>query len=410
MVLLGLNHKTAPIDLREQVVFDGERLNEALASLRARPGVSECAILSTCNRTELYAVGATDLEGILPAAPEHLYRYEGREAIEHLFSVSSGLDSLVLGENQILGQVRNAYESARLAAATGPMLDRLFPWAVRVGKRARSQTRICQGASSVAAAAVELAKKIFGDLSGRRLMLLGAGEMSELSLKLLTDAGVRQITIANRTLTRAEELAAQCGGQAVPFDQLDKGLEEVDILIASTGAPHYVITRERLQKVMRARRYRPVFLVDIAMPRDFDPECASVDNVYLYNIDDLQEVVGQNLAQRHKEVQKVLEIVRTETQGFLSDLDTRKASGAIKTLRDSFEEIRLAELERHARKLTPAEAERMDAFSRGLLNKLLHAPTMRLRQLSGAGVDPEQLKLTLELLGLTRDDLEELEE
>ncbi len=306
--------------------------------------------------------------------------------------------------------MRNAYESARLAAATGPMLDRLFPWAVRVGKRARSQTRICQGASSVAAAAVELAKKIFGDLSGRRLMLLGAGEMSELSLKLLTDAGVRQITIANRTLTRAEELAAQCGGQAVPFDQLDKGLEEVDILIASTGAPHYVITRERLQKVMRARRYRPVFLVDIAMPRDFDPECASVDNVYLYNIDDLQEVVGQNLAQRHKEVQKVLEIVRTETQGFLSDLDTRKASGAIKTLRDSFEEIRLAELERHARKLTPAEAERMDAFSRGLLNKLLHAPTMRLRQLSGAGVDPEQLKLTLELLGLTRDDLEELEE
>lgn len=412
MVLVGLNHKTAPIDLREKVVFDGERLNEALADLRSRPGVSECAILSTCNRTELYAVGTPELEGFLPASSEHLYRFEGIQAIEHLFSVSSGLDSMVVGENQILGQVRNAYESARQAAATGPMLDRLFPWAVRVGKRARSQTRICQGASSVSAAAVELARKIFGDLSGRRLMLLGAGKMTRLSLKLLSDAGVRQITVANRTMDRAEELARQCGGQAVPFEDLDRGLEEVDILLASTGAPHYVVTRDRLQKVMRARRYRPLFLVDIAMPRDFDPDCASLDNVYLYNIDDLQQVVGQNLALRHKEVQKVLEIVKSEAQGFLTDLDTRKVSGAIKTLRDSFEEIRTAELARHLSRsrLSQEEAERMEAFSRSLLNKLLHAPTMRLRQLSGAGVDPQQLKLTLELLGLTREDIEELEE
>ncbi len=409
VVLLGLNHKTAPIDLREKVVFDGERLQEALAKLRAQPGVKECAILSTCNRTEVYTVGQAELGSLIEAPPEHLYRYEGQQAVEHLFSVSSGLDSMVLGENQILSQVRSAYESARQAASTGPTLDRLFPWAVRVGKRARSQTRICQGASSVSAAAVELAKKIFGDLSGRRLMLLGAGKMTELTLKLLGDAGVQQITVTNRTAARAEELARQCGGQAVPFEDLDRALAEVDILIASTGAPHYVVTQERLSKVMRARRYRPLFLVDIAMPRDFDPACGELDNVYLYNIDDLQEVVGQNLAQRHKEVQKVLEIVRSEAQGFLTDLDSRKASGAIRTLRESFEELRQQELARYLERCTPQEAERLEAFSRSLLNKLLHAPTMRLRQLSGAGVDPNQLKLTLELLGLTREDLEDEE-
>ncbi|MEW6277837.1 MAG: glutamyl-tRNA reductase [Candidatus Eremiobacterota bacterium] len=424
-VLLGLNHRTAPVDLREKVVFQSERLPEALQALKERPGIRECAILSTCNRTELYAVTqepeAQDTlaaflagsQGLSPAVlSEHFYLHRGAQAVTHLFSVSSGLDSMVVGENQILGQVRSAYEAARQAAVTGPLLDRLFPWAVRVGKRARSQTRIAQGASSVSAAAVELARHIFGDLSGRRLMLLGAGKMTELTLKLLSSAGVRQITVTNRTFPRAEELARQCGGEAVPFERLDRALADVDILIASTGAPHYVVTAERLQGVMRARRNRPLFLVDIAVPRDFEPSCSDLDNVYLYNIDDLQGVVAQNLTLRQKEVNKVLDIVRVEAEGFLADLDSRRASGAIRTLRESFEEIRAQEVGRYADKagLSADETARLETFSRSLLNKLLHAPTLRLKQLGQAGVDPEELRRTLELLGLTREELDSEEE
>lgn len=410
VVLVGLNHKTAPIEVREKVSIGEDNLPDLLRNLRQREGVGECAILSTCNRTEIYAVSNEpvvcrgSLTGFFSSSAhlEHFYQEVDLEAISHLFQVSSGLDSLVLGENQILGQVKKAYSLAQQARTTGPVLDKLFPWALKVGKAARSKTLISQGASSVAAAAVELAGKIFGDLKGRRIMLLGGGKMTEKALVLLVNAGVERITVTNRTFARAEELAARCGGQAVPFDDLDRGLQDIDVLIASTGAPHYVVTRPRLQKVMHSRRGRPLFLVDIAVPRDVEPACEELDNVYLYNIDDLQQVVSQNLARRHKEAQAVLEIVRHETQEFARYLDSRKASDVIRNLRGSFEDIRDQELtrflERHS--IEGQEADRLRRFSEGLINKLLHLPSVRLRQLGGAGVESDELSRALEILGL----------
>ena len=424
LVLFGLNHKTAPLDLREKVSLSEDRLPELLGRLKSYQGVGECAILSTCNRTEMYAVteaeakeGFEALESFLSESQqlppglykEHFYTHHGGPAVNHLFSVSSGLDSMILGENQILAQVRRAYVAAQEASSTGPILDRLFPWALKVGKRARSQTRICQGASSVSAAAVELAQKIFGDLSGRRVMLLGVGKMGTAALKLLLRGGVQEISVVNRTFDKAEKVAEECGGEAVPFEQLDETLANVDVLLSSTGAPHYVVTKERLQRVMRARRGKPLFLVDIAVPRDIDPACEELESVYLYNIDDLQKAVDQNLARRHAEVNQVLAIIESETQDFFKYLDSRQASAAIVKLRTGFEKLRSEEFDNFSRKNSLSEREQklVEKFSKRLLNKLLHQPTERLKQLSSGGASPEQLSLSLEVLGLSEADEEE---
>jgi glutamyl-tRNA reductase len=420
LVLVGLNHKTAPVEVRERVSFSPEQVPSLLGELRRVPGLQECALLSTCNRTEFYAVAQqdaartfSDLSNFLERHSQanglplerHLYRSEGSLAINHLFAVSSGLDSLVLGEGQILGQVRRAYLQAQEARFTGPVLERLFPWALRVGKKARSETGISRGASSVSAAAVDLAVNIFGDMAGRRVLLLGAGKMSTKALKLLSKTGVKEVQVVNRTFEKAAELAQQCGGVAVPFEALDKSLAEVDILISSTGAPHYLVTRERMSEIMRKRRGRPLFLVDIAMPRDFDPACGEVDNVYLYNIDDLQAVVDKNLARRHSETQAVLTLIESATKDFCRYLDSRQASTAIVTLRSSFDSLRLSELEHYRVKknLDESQVALLEGFSRRLLAKLLHNPTEKLRQLSEGGATPEELMHSLELLGLVRE-------
>ncbi len=422
LVLVGLNHKTAPVEVRERVSFSPEQVPHLLGELRALPGLQECALLSTCNRTEFYAVAADgtanqtfgelsaflERQSLTEGVPlgNHLYRSEGSLAINHLFAVSSGLDSLVLGENQILGQVRRAYTQAQEARSTGPVLERLFPWALRVGKKARSETSIARGASSVSAAAVDLAQNIFGDMSGRKVLLLGAGKMSTKALKLLSKTGVKEVQVVNRTFQKAAELAEQCGGVAVPFEALDDSLTQVDILISSTGAPHYIVTKERMADVMRRRRGRPLFLVDIAMPRDFDPVCGEVDNVYLYNIDDLQGVVDKNLARRHAETQSVLTIIESATKDFCRYLDSRQASTAIVTLRSSFDSMRLSELEHYRAKkgLDPDQVALLEGFSRRLLAKLLHSPTEKLRQLSEGGATPDELMQSLELLGLVPGD------
>ncbi len=424
VVLLGLNHKTAPVEVREQFSYSPEEIPQLLQALRTETDLKECALLSTCNRTEFYAVaneapqtGWETLNHFLhqhrrsqtTSIDGHLYRQHGTLAISHLFAVSSGLDSLVVGENQILGQVRRAYVQAQEAHCTGPIFERLFPWALRVGKRARSETSIAKGASSVSAAAVDLAQKIFGEMTGRSVLLLGAGKMSSKALKLLVKTGVEQVQIVNRTFKKATELAEQCGGTAVPFEDLDQALTSVDILIASTGAPHYIVTRERMQGVMHKRRGRPLFLVDIAVPRDFEPSCAEVDNVYLYNIDDLQSVVDRNLARRHAETQAVLKIIESATNEFCRYLDSRQASEAIVTLRSRFDSLRLSELEHFKRKrnLDPTQLALLENFSRRLLNKLLHSPTEKLRQLSEGGATPDELLQSLEVLGLVEEEQQE---
>ena len=411
VILMGFNQKTASVEVRERFTYSDEQVPSVLQRLHGAQGVDEIALISTCNRTEVYAVTQqpslcrgsllslfSQSEGA--AHPDFLYLENDLQAVKHLFEVSSGLDSLVLGENQILGQVRQAYSMAQTAKTTGPVLEKLFPWALRVGKMARSQTRICQGAASVAAAAVELAQMIFDDLKGRRVLLLGAGKMTQASLGLLQNAGVQQIRVVNRTLARAEELAARCGGEATPFEDLDKALAEVDLLIASTGAPHFVVNKARLSQVMYQRKGRPLLLVDIAVPRDIEPSCQDLDNVYLYNIDDLQGVVADNLARRQKEVQKVLQIVDSECQEFSRYLDGRKANQAIRILRESFEEVRQSELLKHRGSLTHEEITRLENFSNSLLNKLLHNPMMQMKKMSAAGVPPEELERALEILGI----------
>ena len=421
VVLIGLNHKTAPVEVRERFSFSQEQVTETLNALQSEVTLSECAVLSTCNRTEFYAVARQNAEDGMATLTRFLsrgevfakddldklvYRHQGAVAINHLFSVSSGLDSLVVGENQILGQVRRAFIQAQEASSTGPVLERLFPWAIRVGKRARSETDIAKGASSVSAAAVELAQKIFGEMKGRNVLLLGAGKMGKKSLKLLNKAGVNEVKIVNRTLEKAEELAEQCGGTAVPYEMLDEALTNVDILMASTGAPHYILTKERIGKVIRQRRGKPLFLIDIAVPRDIDPACGEVDNVYLYNIDDLQAVVDKNLARRHTETQAVLSIVETATKDFCKDLHGRKASEAIVTLRKGFDLVRRTELVhfRDKKNVSDGELQLLENFSRRLLNKLLHEPTIRLRQLSEGGATPQELLDSLKILGLVEEN------
>ena len=415
VILLGFNQKTAPVEVRERFTFNDEQVPTVLRQLHGSQGVDEIALISTCNRTEVYAVTQDQglcrgsLMGLFSGGghPDFLYLHNDLGAVKHLFQVSSGLDSLVVGENQILGQVRQAFMLAQSAKTTGPVLEKLFPWALRVGKLARSQTRINQGAASVAAAAVELAQMIFDDLKGRRVLLLGAGKMTQASLGLLHNAGVERIQVVNRTLARAEELAARCGGQATPFEDLDQALAEVDVLIASTGAPHYVVSRERLSQVMYQRRGRPLLLVDIAVPRDIEPSCQELDNVYLYNIDDLEGVVAENLSRRQKEVQKVLQIVDSECIEFARYLDSRKATSAIRLLRESFEGIRQSELMKHRGSLTHEEMVRLENFSNSLLNKLLHNPMLQLKKMSAAGVPPEELERALEILGIERSATDE---
>lgn len=409
LILLGLNHKTAPLEIRERFAYGEDQVPDLLKRICEPPGIDELAMLSTCNRTEIYAV--TQEPSLCRSRllelfqgqghPDFLYLQKDDEAIKHLFQVSSGLDSLVLGENQILAQVRQAFTAAQRARTTGPLLDKLFPWALKVGKLARSQTRICQGAASVAAAAVELAQMIFEDLKGRRVLLLGAGKMTQAALKLLQNSGVERIRVVNRTLARAEELAARCGGEAAPFEDLDKAVLDIDILIASTGAPHYVVSRQRLAAIMAQRRGRPLFMVDIAVPRDLEPSCQELDNVYLYNIDDLQSVVAENLARRQSEVQKVLRIVDLEYQEFSRYLESRKAGEAIRALREAFENVRQQELTRFQGQLGPEESARLEQFSQALVNKLLHRPTLQLKKMSSAGVPGEELLRSLEILGIT---------
>lgn len=415
LVVVGLNHQSAPIELRERFAIGPEQLAGTLSELSGRSEILECAILSTCNRTEVYAVtdslplARSSLLSLFEApaqTPDFTYDLTDRAAVEHLFSVSSGLNSLVLGENQILGQVREAYSQAQKASTAGPILEKLFNWALKVGKMARSQTRICQGAASVAAAAVELAEDVFGDLKGRRVLLLGAGKMTQAALNLLQNAGVHSIRVVNRTLEKASQLASRCGGEAMPFDQLDAALSDCELMISCTGAPHYIVTHERLRPIMRKRRGNPLLIVDIAVPRDIEPRCGDIDNVYVYNIDDLQQVVSSTLERRRQEVSAVLEIIKNQSGEFYKDMDARKVGEAIRALRENFEAIRKSELSRFASKqsLNEVELKRMEQLSEQLLNKLLHAPTQRLRQLGAGGMSVAQLTQTLEMLGLVRQE------
>jgi len=396
LLLTGVSHKTAPVEVRESLAFAEASLPAALQDLRARPGVSEAVILSTCNRVE---IAVTTEDGVDPQATvdafladqktltpasinPHLYRYEGREAIHHLFRVAASLDSMVVGEPQILGQLKAAYSLAKDNGAVCGWMEGLLTRAFSVAKRVRSETGIGQMAVSVSYAAVELARKIFGSLSGRTIMIVGAGKMSELAARHLRRSGATHVFVTNRTHERAIEMAKLFQGTPVEYSRFLGTLPEVDILIASSGATEYILHKDEMQRVISARRNKPAFLIDIAVPRNIDPAINDLDNVFLYDIDDLQEVVNANLRERMKEADRAEELVSEEVERMMARLKMVEITPTIVGLQEQLEGIRAAEVEKVKRRYGPfteQQEEALEAATRAIINKVAHGPISELR-------------------------------
>jgi len=390
--VLGLNHKTAPVALREKIAFSEERLLTALRTLRQEAGVAEVVILSTCNRTEVYWAGSAsgaDLSNwlerhhgnTLDLAPS-LYVHREQQAVEHAFNVASGLDSMVLGEAQILGQLKDAYRVAQEAGSTGPALNKLFQAAFSAAKRVRSETRIGENAVSIASATVSLARRMYSDLSAHTALMVGAGDMNALTARHFMSAGVKRLVIANRTLGRAQALAAELKAHAVGLGELDKELAQADIVITCTASTLPLITRESAEAAIRARRRRPIFMVDLAVPRDIDPAVADLEDVYLFSIDDLQQLIDENRQQRAVAAGGARLLVAEEVARFLTESRAHDAGPAIRTLRQQADGIRLQTVEQARRLLAagkPAD-EVIEYLANTLTNRLLHTPTQALRQ------------------------------
>jgi glutamyl-tRNA reductase len=395
---VGLSHRTAPVELRECVDFARGGVEAALCSLASRALAREAVVLSTCNRAEIYAVGDSEAtaealtrffsdyhEVAAADIAEHLYVRRGQDAALHLFRVAAGLDSLVVGEPQILGQVKAAYGAASAQHTTGALTHRLFHSAFAVGKRVRSETGLGAGAVSVSYAAIALAKKIFGDLEGLEVLVLGAGEMAKLTGVHLRAQKVNRVTIASRTLGTAEQLARHLDGHAVPWSDLDAVLRAADIVVTATGATEPVLTRARIEEAMRPRRLRPLFIIDIALPRDVEAAAGELDQVFLYNIDDLRAIVHENLSRRSGELEHAETIIKEEVQRFAAWMQSREIIPTVVALRQRFEAIRQSELSRLESKLSglPPEARaRLDEITHLIVEKLLLTPTEQLKSVS----------------------------
>ena len=405
LVLLGINHNTAPIEVRERLAIPAGRLADATRTLLHQPGIREGLILSTCNRVEIVTlqdeVSATEnnkadllrfLHEYFSVPPQiiqpHLYEFREREAVRHLFRVASSLDSMVVGEPQILGQVKESYTIAREVGAVSTILEALLQRTFTVAKKVRSETQIGSSSVSIASVAVDLARNIFGSLQGKTVLLVGAGKMSELAARHLIQQGAANILVANRTQSRAEKIAAEFSGptvhtEAIPFDELYAQADRADIVITSTGAPQKIFGRSHGQHFLQRRRNRPMFFIDIAVPRDVDPGMNDVEGCFVYDIDDLQQVAAANLADRSREAAAAETIVSREVEKYHERLQSRDAVPAIKALQQQAEELRQAELARSQSKLadlTPQQREAVDALTRALTAKLLHPQLTALRE------------------------------
>jgi len=409
LALVGINHRTAPVEVRERMSIPESRLREAVRDLVRRDGIQEGLILSTCNRVEVVANARDGIaaEPIIRRfladhhqcnlAPyeKHFYQYRQREAIEHLFRVASSLDSMIVGEPQILGQLKQAYNAAREAGALNGTLNEIALRALAVARKVRRNTAIGASAVSVSYAAVELARKIFGDLTGKTILILGAGKMSEIAAKNLIRSGVGAIFVANRTYERAVELAEAFHGTAIRYEQMLDHVGEADIVICSTAAPHYVIHRKHAEQWLAARKNRPMFFVDISVPRNIDPSINELDNAFVYDIDDLSQVVEANRKEREREALWAEQIIQEEVQKAMRRLASREIVPTIVALEQRLEAIRESELERYRGRLgdlTPQQREAIDALTHGIMNKVLHGPIQELK--SGVG-RPEQSSLVL---------------
>lgn len=396
ILVVGLNHKTAPIEIREKIAFDGPKLEEAVNILKNSTTVKESIVLSTCNRVEIYAgvsnadAGEESIKDFISGfhkvprdvLDKSLYIHKGREAIRHIYRVASSLDSMVVGEPQILGQLKDAYDAALNNKSTGVFLNKLMRKSVSVAKRIRTETKIAESAVSISFAAIELAKKIFDDLATKSFMLLGAGEMAELAARHLINNGVKDVYVTNRTTSRAEELAREFHGKVLLFDDFVQELKHTDIVICSTGAPHYILMEDQVYKSMKERKQKPMFIIDISVPRNIDPDINKLDNVYLYDVDNLQGIVETNIQERGVEAEKAEVIVNDEIDSFLKWIDSLAATPTIVALRNRAEEIRKAELEKTLTKLGPVEEKTIKSIEHltsSIVNKLIHPPTEALK-------------------------------
>jgi glutamyl-tRNA reductase len=391
--LIGVNHKTAPVEVRERLAIPESRMAEALKRLVGHPGVDEGLILCTCNRVEVLAQtknGSSDLRSFLqtyfemkvPELAPHLYEYHERDAIRHVFRVTSSLDSMVVGEPQILGQVKEAYATARAVGAVHSQLDQLLTRAFAVAKRVRTETAVGSSSVSVASVAVELAKKIFGSLNGKQVYLVGAGKMSELAARHLMAHGAASIFVANRTYDRAAALAEKFGGQAIHFEELYETADRADIVITSTGSPRAIFRREHGELFLSRRKNRPMFFIDIAVPRDVDPQMNKLDGIFVYDIDDLQQAVAANTSDRRKEAERAESIIDNEIDRFQAKLQTRDVVPTIVSLQDHLETIRQAEIDRvrgRLGKLSPEQELAIETLTRGIVSKIMHTPISTLK-------------------------------
>lgn len=398
-LVTGLNHTTAPVELRERLAIGQEALPETTRALLSEPGVKEAMILSTCNRVELL-VSHNGFEPHLPdflashfaldrsVLEPHLYRYQDEEAVRHMFRVASSLDSMVVGEAQILGQVKQSWSVAReLGAVKGP-LDKLLQGAFSAAKRVRTETEIGSSSVSIASVAVDLALRIFGSLDGKKILIIGAGKMSELAARHLMQRGADSILVANRTWERAVRLAEQFLGQAIRFEELHTRAHEADIIITSTGSAQQIIGVPQAQEILHRRRNRPVFIIDIAVPRDVDPDVNRLEGMFLYDIDDLQSVAASHLVDRGREAERAEAIITEETERFRRRIRTIDIAPVILDVQGTTEELRQSELHRQRhllQSLTPQQQEAVDALTRGLMNKFLHLPLQALKSAARDG-------------------------
>jgi glutamyl-tRNA reductase len=423
LLVVGLNHKTAPIEIRECLAFPEDKLADALYKVHTLPSLKENMIVSTCNRVEVYAATRETEKAILDLKEflsqyhgiplkefeKRLYAYVGEEAVRHIFRVASSLDSMVLGEPQILGQIKDAYDLSQQVKTSGLILHRLLHRAFHVAKRVRTETKIIIGAISVSSVAVELAEKIFGILEKKTVLLIGAGEMCELAARHLVSVGVDKILVTNRTAERAASLAQEFRGEVIPFEDMAQGLKRADIVISATNSPQYLIQHEQITKVIKDRRQKPIFFIDIADPRDIEPKVGDIENVYLYNIDDLQKVANENMKDREKEARNAETIVKDETVKFVNWYRSLDVTPTIVALRKKFEEIRKKELEKTLSllpNLSEKEKQSLEALTSAIINKILHAPITLLKQTNEEAMADLYLDALHALFGLPEKSLE----
>lgn len=398
LFVVGLNHRTAPVDVRERLSVGEQKLPDVVRMLAQLPSVDGACLVSTCNRVEVLASSSSEMaiEAVIDwmcayartrrdELEPHLYIHRSVDALEHLFRVVSGLDSMIVGEPQIAGQVKKAFGVSQNAGTLDPLLHQALEHAMRAAKKVRTETGIGEHAVSVPYAAIELAKKIFGNLEGLSVLLLGAGEMGEMTAEHLASHSVEQIFVANKTFDRAVELAGRFQGTAVAFSEFEERLASCDIVIASTSAPHYVIDRAQIHRALAARKQRALFLIDLSVPRNVDPAIGQIDGAYLYNIDDLQQVAAANRALRHQKATEACEIIRVQVDSFRKRVATQDAVPTIRELQTRVDEIRTAELEKCLRRLGPITTEQKDAIEQltlQMVNKILHQPIVQLKESS----------------------------